>query len=357
MDTTGAPQIIEHVRWNLDFTPFETRWVPQSARFVVLGQMPRATGAFRVCSLNKGEVECLATAEKAVGFKCATFGASRMEDRHIATGDYKGGLAIWDLERVHGDPIFKVDAHDKIINAIDGIGGLNVGFGAPELVTGSRDGTVRVWDPRQQEPVLSLEPMDGENPADCWTVAFGNAHNDAERCICAGYDNGDVKIFDLRTSTLRWDTNVKNGVCHVAFDRRDIAMNKLGVSTLESQIIAYDLRTYHPTEGYAGRRDKVAKSTVWGTHFLPQNRDIFATCGGNGAVHLYKYAYPEKRTIEDGDGVQKGVAGSLELVNSKEISTQPIVSFDWHQNKQGLAVFAALDQTIRVIICTKLNLY
>merc|ERR1711907_597936 len=178
---------------------------------------------------------------------------------------------------------------------------------------------------------------DGENPADCWTVAFGNSHNDAERCICAGYDNGDVKIFDLRTSTLRWDTNVKNGVCHVAFDRREIAMNKLGVSTLESQIIAYDLRTYHPTEGYAGRRDKVAKSTGGGTHFLPQNRDIFATCGG--------------------DGVKKGVAGSLELVNSKEISTQPIVSYDWHQNKQGLAVFAALDQTIRVIICTKLNLY
>merc|ERR1711965_249733 len=113
-------------------------------------------------------------------------------------------------------------------------------------------------DPRQAEPTLSLEPMDGENPADCWTVAFGNSHNDAERCICAGYDNGDVKIFDLRTSTLRWDTNVKNGVCNVAFDRRDIAMNKLGVSTLESQIIAYDLRTYHPTEGYAGRRDKVS---------------------------------------------------------------------------------------------------
>merc|ERR1711907_72225 len=66
---------------------------------------------------------------------------------------------------------------------------------------------------------------------------------------------------------------------------------------------------------------------------------------------------PRSRSVEDGDGVKKGVVGSLELVNSKEISTQPIVSYDWHQNKQGLAVFAALDQTIRVIICTKLNLY
>lgn len=43
---------------------------------------------------------------------------------------------------------YKVKAHDKIVNAIDGIGGMNVGNGAPELVTGGRDGCVRVWDPR-----------------------------------------------------------------------------------------------------------------------------------------------------------------------------------------------------------------
>merc|ERR1712054_330949 len=61
-----------------------------------------------------------------------------------------------------------------------------------------------------------------------------------------------------------------NGVCNVAFDRRDIAMNKLGVSTLESQLVTYDLRTYHPEEGYAGVRTTVAKATVWGTHFVPQ---------------------------------------------------------------------------------------
>jgi hypothetical protein len=31
----------------------------------------------------------------------------------------------------------------------------------------------------------------------------------------AGYDNGDVKMFDLRTNTVRWDTNVGSGVCGV----------------------------------------------------------------------------------------------------------------------------------------------
>jgi len=45
---------------------------------------------------------------------------------------------------------------------------------------------------------VSLEPaQDEEVKPDCWTVKFGNAYNAEERCIAAGYDNGDVKIFDL----------------------------------------------------------------------------------------------------------------------------------------------------------------
>lgn len=62
---------------------------------------------------------------------------------------------------------------------------------------------------------------------DCWTVAFGNAYTDEDRCLAAGYDNGDVKLFDLRTQTMRWETNVKNGVTGLSFDRSDIEMNKV----------------------------------------------------------------------------------------------------------------------------------
>ena len=37
-------------------------------------------------------------------------------------------------------PVYNVQAHKEIINAIDGTGGLGIGEGAPEIVTGSRDG-------------------------------------------------------------------------------------------------------------------------------------------------------------------------------------------------------------------------
>ena len=36
--------------------------------------------------------------------------------------------------------MYSVKAHDGIINAIDGCGGTGMGTGAPEIVTGSRDG-------------------------------------------------------------------------------------------------------------------------------------------------------------------------------------------------------------------------
>ena len=58
-----------------------------------------------------------------------------------------------------------------------------------------------------------------DNTRDCWTVAFGNSFNAEERVVAAGFDNGDVKLFDLRNMKLQWSTNVSNGVCGLQFDR------------------------------------------------------------------------------------------------------------------------------------------
>ncbi|CAM9308863.1 unnamed protein product, partial [Discosporangium mesarthrocarpum] len=198
---------------------------------------------------------------------------------------------------------------------------------------------------------------------DCWTVSFGNSFCDEERCVVAGYDNGDVKLFDLRTNTMRWETNVKNGVTGLDFDRKDIEMNKarkipykcMVVTTLESKFRVYDLRTQHPTEGFAHLSEKAHKSTVWLSRHLPQNRDIFMTGGGNGGFNVYKYSYPNNRVKQHKDNHPIGVAGSVELLNSRVISSQPIVSFDWCPLKEGLCCLSCLDQTVRVYIVTKLN--
>jgi WD repeat-containing protein 92 len=356
MDTTDAPQLIEHVQKGVNYTPYDTKWIPASARFVSLGINPNATGALQIYQLTKGDMEMTLEAKRPSGIKCGTFGASSYEERHLATGDHNGKLVVYDLENVD-TPVFDQQAHTSIINAIDGCGGLDIGGGAPEIVTGGRDGCVRLWDTRVPEPVLALEPGEGQPARDCWTVAFGNSFNDDDRCIASGYDNGDIKIFDLRTSSLRYETNVSNGVTCIEFDRKDIEMNKLAVTTLESRFRLFDVRTQHPEQGFAFLSEKAHKATVWCSRHLPQNRDIFMTGGGNGGFNLYKYHYPKSRTQMANDNVPCGVMGNVELLNSRVISSQPLTCCDWSPDKEGLCVTACLDQTIRCYIVTKLNKY
>jgi WD40 repeat protein len=154
-------------------------------------------------------------------------------------------------------PSYSVKAHEAIVNAVDGM----AAPGAPEFVTCSRDGTVKVWDPRQpNDPVAALIPSSSDTVRDCWSVAFGNGSDSNERCVAAGYDNGDVKLFDLRMNALRWETNVGVGVCSIEFDRQNIAMNKLLVTGLSGVIRVYDLRTLHPEKGYAHASVKTSES-------------------------------------------------------------------------------------------------
>ncbi len=53
-------------------------------------------------------------------------------------------LFFRDLEKIE-QPIYSVKGHTEIINAIDGVGGLGIGEGAPEIATASRDGRLFFW--------------------------------------------------------------------------------------------------------------------------------------------------------------------------------------------------------------------
>lgn len=56
-------------------------------------------------------------------------------------------------------PVYTVKAHKEIVNSIDGVGGLGIGDGAPEIVTGSRDGieiNLTADNPKQWAPDFIL---------------------------------------------------------------------------------------------------------------------------------------------------------------------------------------------------------
>jgi len=46
-------------------------------------------------------------------------------------------------------------------------------------------------------------------------------------------------------------------VCSLEFDRKDIEMNKLAATCLESKIHVFDVRTQHPRKGFASVTEKV----------------------------------------------------------------------------------------------------
>uniref|UniRef100_A0AAV1TE93 Uncharacterized protein n=1 Tax=Peronospora matthiolae TaxID=2874970 RepID=A0AAV1TE93_9STRA len=315
-----APQLLEYETQSVSFVPHDTKWIPTSARFVAIGVYPlNSTGALAVYSLKQGKLETLAMHEKLQGLKCGTFGASAMAERHLATGDYRGVLSVWDLETADV-PLYSVQAHESIVNAIDGCGRQSSSCGAPELVTGGRDGFMRVWDTRVAKSVATLASGDQDGAQECWTVCFGNARSGSDRCVVGGYDNGDVKMFDLRTNSIRWETKCHSGVVNVQFDGDDCA----------------------PVYFWQGR-------------FLPQNRDLLMTCGGNGGLNLYKYHTSLSKEATKADRRQYGTSGTVELLNSWVVSTRPFVSMDWSSDREGLCTFGCLDQTVRVYVVTGTN--
>ena len=99
MDTTDAPQMLEHANQSLAFTPFDVKWIPSSARFCLFGISPRAKGVFNIYQLKRGKLELVSEWEKDNGIKAGTFKASSVSIRDVATVDYKGKLIIYDIEK------------------------------------------------------------------------------------------------------------------------------------------------------------------------------------------------------------------------------------------------------------------
>lgn len=118
----------------------------------------KATGIMKVFKLT--QEECVEEMKviffdqitEGQGVKSFSFGASPFGGQQLAIGDFSGELRIHDLET--NKISWRVKAHREIVNSVDGIGGLDIGNGAPEILTGSRDGCVKLWDPRQNTPVI-----------------------------------------------------------------------------------------------------------------------------------------------------------------------------------------------------------
>ena len=122
-------------------------------------RLRHAATTAQVLELQGTELKLQHETEKASSFKCATFSASSLAERHLATGNYEGKcpnshttisvahdsdalrapkrwltclplhagwhageLQVWDMERWDA-PVYSAAAHSKIIHSLDGCGG------------------------------------------------------------------------------------------------------------------------------------------------------------------------------------------------------------------------------------------
>jgi WD40 repeat protein len=182
MDTTNAPQIFEYLNLSLDFTPFHVKWLPNSPQFALLGQTPKMEGIFKLMKLDQNKLVESFKMECGKGFKSCSFNyykeamgiqsdeasssnlptPSSNYPYQIAIGDISGKIYLVDLEK---QKIFhEIDAHKGMVNSIDSIGGI-IGSGVLEILSGGSDGCVRLWDPRQEAPVVALEPNKDDMPS------------------------------------------------------------------------------------------------------------------------------------------------------------------------------------------------
>ena len=62
------PQIIIHVQKSLNYTCFDTKWIPCSPKFVVLGNYARGTGALQIYEISHGDVTLVKEVCKFIGY-------------------------------------------------------------------------------------------------------------------------------------------------------------------------------------------------------------------------------------------------------------------------------------------------
>lgn len=95
MSTFEKPQIIVHIQKGLNYTVFDCKWVPCSAKFVTMGNFARGTGVIQVYEIQRGDLKLLR--EVGAGLDCLglrVLGSAFLFDTALLRQKQKGNYRL-----------------------------------------------------------------------------------------------------------------------------------------------------------------------------------------------------------------------------------------------------------------------
>lgn len=86
----GNPLVFTHIEQLENFTIFDTKWIPKTAKFIVIGGRSNNTGVIKVHELNSGNIDLVRELNKKSTLKCG----APLYRTQFAIGDFDGTLQI-----------------------------------------------------------------------------------------------------------------------------------------------------------------------------------------------------------------------------------------------------------------------
>lgn len=104
---------------------------------------------------------------------------------------------------------------------------------------------------------------------------------------------------------VRWESNIRNGICSIETNNKYAQLDKLIVATTLGGLNMFDFNDESQVpcisktnadelpctqrNNFSDGQHNVTESapTIWCVRHLPQNPNIFATCGGSGNLRLW----------------------------------------------------------------------
>lgn len=87
-------QTIAHIEHSLNYSVFDTKWIPFSAKFVSIGSTTTGKGIVQIFELDSPKLNLVKEITVESSLKCCSFGTSSPGERHLTVGDFSGKLKI-----------------------------------------------------------------------------------------------------------------------------------------------------------------------------------------------------------------------------------------------------------------------